>query len=67
MFYTDRTNWAIPAPPLQSGLNLSVDGILGSLVDDLPVDSLDLTDIPPAEDLWYEVANSCFVLSLWGL
>ncbi|KAG5555350.1 hypothetical protein RHGRI_012777 [Rhododendron griersonianum] len=35
----------------ESGLNLSVDGILGSLVDDLPVDSLDLTDIPPAEDL----------------
>ncbi|KAI8561898.1 hypothetical protein RHMOL_Rhmol04G0377800 [Rhododendron molle] len=35
----------------ESGLNLSVDGILGSLVDDLPVDGLDLTDIPPAEDL----------------
>ncbi|KAF7145389.1 hypothetical protein RHSIM_Rhsim04G0243100 [Rhododendron simsii] len=35
----------------ESGLNLSVDGILGSLVDDLPVDGIDLTDIPPAEDL----------------
>jgi small subunit ribosomal protein S1 len=35
----------------ESGLNLSVEGILGTLAEDLPVDGLDLTDIPPAEDL----------------
>lgn len=35
----------------QSGLTLSSDGILGPLTSDLPVEGLDLSDIPLAEDV----------------
>jgi hypothetical protein len=35
---------------LQSGLTLSSDGILGPLGSDLPLEGLDLSEIPPAED-----------------
>ncbi|KAK4380153.1 hypothetical protein RND71_002015 [Anisodus tanguticus] len=35
----------------QSGLTLSSDGILGPLTSELPEDGLDLSEIPPAEDL----------------
>ncbi|KAL7144286.1 hypothetical protein ABFS83_07G001900 [Erythranthe nasuta] len=34
----------------ESGLTLSSEGILGPLTSDLPVEGLDLGDIPPAED-----------------
>ncbi|KAL3626639.1 ribosomal 40S subunit protein S1B [Castilleja foliolosa] len=34
----------------ESGLTLSSEGILGPLTSDLPVEGLDLSDIPPAED-----------------
>ncbi|XP_077218742.1 small ribosomal subunit protein bS1c-like [Tasmannia lanceolata] len=34
----------------ESGLTLSSEGILGPLTPDLPVDGLDLGDIPPAEE-----------------
>ncbi|BFG14878.1 30S ribosomal protein S1 chloroplastic [Prunus yedoensis var. nudiflora] len=33
----------------ESGLTLSSDGILGPLTSDLPVEGLDLSDVPPAE------------------
>ncbi|CAH9120430.1 unnamed protein product [Cuscuta epithymum] len=39
----------------ESGLTLSPDGILGPLSSDLPVDGLDLSDIPPAEFDFNEV------------
>lgn len=35
----------------ESGLTLSSDGILGPLTSELPVEGLDLSDIPPAEEL----------------
>ncbi|CAA6662206.1 unnamed protein product [Spirodela intermedia] len=35
----------------ESGLSLSSDGILSPLTPDLPVEGLDLTDIPPAEEV----------------
>lgn len=41
---------------LQSGLSLSSEGILGPLTPDLPADGLDLSDIPPAEEV--EAATS---------
>lgn len=33
---------------LQSGLTLSSDGILGPVTSDLPLEGLDLSDVPPA-------------------
>lgn len=36
--------------PESSGLTLSPDGILGPLISDLPVEGLDLSEVPPAEE-----------------
>lgn len=34
----------------QSGLTLNSEGVLGPLASDLPVEGLDFSDVPPAED-----------------
>lgn len=51
-------NIAIQASPvpvmltlLQSGLSLSSEGILGPLTPDLPAEGLDLSEVPPAEEI----------------
>lgn len=43
---------------LQSGLSLSSDGILGPLTPDLPVEGLDLSEVPAAVDDVYVPASS---------
>lgn len=35
---------------VQSGLNLSSDGISGPNISDLPAEGLDLSDVPPADE-----------------
>lgn len=35
---------------IQSGLTLTTDGILGPITPELPVEGLDLSDVPPAEE-----------------
>lgn len=35
---------------IQSGLTLTTDGILGPITPELPVEGLDLNDVPPAEE-----------------